>query len=80
MRTKTIIEGFKNSQKIRVVINGIIVFTTIRDAAYNLFGQLEQRAATLEAIDEIRRRRSFGANMVGFSGRFRNIDIQVNLI
>jgi hypothetical protein len=80
MRTKTIIEGFKNSQKIRVVINGIIVFTTIRDAAYNLFGQLEQRAATLEAIDEIRRRRSFGANMVGFSGRFRNIDIQVDLI
>jgi hypothetical protein len=80
MRTKTIIEGFKNSQKIRVVINGIIVFTTIRDAAYNLFGHLEQRAATLEAIDEIRRRRSFGANMVGFSGRFRNIDIQVDLI
>jgi len=50
MRTKVIFDGLKNSQKIRVIINGVIVYTTIKGVLYDLFGNTEQRAAVCDAL------------------------------
>lgn len=53
MRTKTVIEGFKNSQKIRVIVNRVPLYTTVYDAAYNLFGDTTIRAAVWCAIEKL---------------------------
>ena len=50
MRTKVIFDGLKNSQKIRVIINGVIVYTTIKGVLFDLFGNTEQRAAVCDAL------------------------------
>jgi hypothetical protein len=79
MRTKVIIDGFKNSQKLRVIINGITVYTTIKGVLFDLFGNTEQRAAVCDALLELsyfyRTEKS-----TGLGKNFRGYSIQVNLI
>jgi len=79
MRTKVIIDGLKNSQKIRVIINGVIVYTTIKGVLYDLFGNTEQRAAVCDALLQLsyfyRTEKS-----TGLGKNFRGYSIQVNLI
>lgn len=58
MRTKTVIAGFKNSQKIRVIVKGVPIYTTVYDAAFNLFGDTTINAAcwvTMEKLAGARR-------------------------
>jgi hypothetical protein len=79
MRTKVIIDGLKNSQKLRVIINGITVYTTIKGVLFDLFGNTEQRAAVCDALLELsyfyRTEKS-----TGLGKNFRGYSIQVNLI
>jgi len=79
MRTKVIIDGFKNSQKLRVIINGITVYTTIKGVLFDLFGNTEQRAAVCDALLELsyfyRTEKS-----TGLGKDFRGYSIQVDLI
>jgi hypothetical protein len=79
MRTKVIFDGLKNSQKIRVIINGVIVYTTIKGVLYDLFGNTEQRAAVCDALLQLsyfyRTEKS-----TGLGKDFRGYSIQVNLI
>lgn len=79
MRTKVIFDGLKNSQKIRVIINGVIVYTTIKGVLFDLFGNTEQRAAVCDALLEL----SYfyrTENSTGLGKNFRGYSIQVNLI
>ena len=82
MRTKVIIEGLKNTQKFRVVINGIIVGDCqVKDLMGNRFLQTQQRAAVWEALDDIARSRRIGFGLITGSGRtIRGYDVQVDLI
>jgi hypothetical protein len=79
MRTKVIIDGLKNSQKLRVIINGITVYTTIKGVLFDLFGNTEQRAAVCDALLELsyfyRTEKS-----TGLGKDFRGYSIQVDLI
>jgi hypothetical protein len=79
MRTKVLFDGLKNSQKIRVIINGVIVYTTIKGVLYDLFGNTEQRAAVCDALLQLsyfyRTEKS-----TGIGKDFRGYSIQVNLI
>ena len=79
MRTKVIFDGLKNSQKIRVIINGAIVYTTIKGVLFDLFGNTEQRAAVCDALLQLsyfyRTEKS-----TGIGKDFRGYSIQVNLI
>jgi len=79
MRTKVIFDGLKNSQKLRVIINGITVYTTIKGVLFDLFGNTEQRAAVCDALLELsyfyRTEKS-----TGLGKNFRGYSIQVNLI
>ena len=79
MRTKVIFDGLKNSQKIRVIINGVVVYTTIKGVLYDLFGNTEQRAAVCDALLQLsyfyRTEKS-----TGIGKDFRGYSIQVNLI
>lgn len=45
MRTKTLIDGFKNSQKIRVIIDGFGIYTTVGGVATVFATHSHQQAA-----------------------------------
>lgn len=81
MRTKIIIEGLKNTQKFRAIINGIIVGDCqVKDLMGNRFAQREQRAAVWEALMEVALRRRHGLDMTGFGGNRRGFEVQVDLV
>ena len=81
MRTKVIIDGLKNSQKFRAVINGVFIGDCqVKDLLGNRFPHQVQRVAVWEALGEVARSRRVGANMTGFGGNRQGVDIQVDLI
>jgi hypothetical protein len=81
MRTKVIIDGFNNTQKFRVILNGIIIGDCqVKDLLGNRFQQREQRSAVWDALLDIAMRRRHGLNMIGFSGNKRGYDVQVDLV
>jgi hypothetical protein len=80
MRTKTIIDGFKNSQKFRVTLNGIMFFTTVKEMAFDLFGNTEQRVAVWDAMMALAMQRRHETAAVGLAGTWRGYDVQVDLI
>ncbi len=81
MRTKTIIDGFKNSQKFRVIINGVILYTTVKEMAFDLFGQTDQRVAVWESMMKLAyMRRVEKIQPTGLACDIRGYQVQVDLI
>jgi hypothetical protein len=81
MNTKIVIDGLKNSQKFRAVINGVFIGDCqIKDLMGNRFPQREQRVAVWDALMQIAMRRRHGMQMVGYAGTIRGIDVQVDLV
>ena len=81
MRTKVIIDGLKNTQKFRAILNGIIIGDCqVKDLIGNRFQQREQRNAVWDALLDIAMRRRHGLNMTGFGGNKRGYDVQVDLV
>ena len=51
MNTKIIIDGLKNSQKFRAIINGVVIGDCqVKDLVGSRFGQREQRLAVWDAL------------------------------
>jgi hypothetical protein len=82
MRKKAIIQGLKNSQKIRVIVNGVGFNTTVDGMTEMSF--TDQRVAVWQALETIAREK-----IQGYGGQTRvydhkmqsvTIDFQVNLI
>ena len=81
MRTKVLIDGLKNTQKFRAIINGIIIGDCqVKDLMGNRFQQVDQRVAVWESLMDIAMRRRHGLNMTGFAGNKRGYDVQVDLV
>ena len=81
MRTKTIVTGFKNSQKIRVILNGVILYTTIKDVMFNLFGQTDQRIAVTQGLQSLAYMRAVESiKPIGLTGTWSGCSVQVDLI
>lgn len=81
MNTKILIDGLKNSQKFRAIINGVFIGDCqVKDLMGNRFPQREQRVAVWDALMQVAMRRRHGMNMVGYAGTIRGIDIQVDLV
>lgn len=81
MNTKIVIDGLKNSQKFRAIINGVFIGDCqVKDLMGNRFPQREQRVAVWDALMQVAMRRRHGMNMVGYAGTIRGIDIQVDLV
>lgn len=82
MRTKVIIDGFRNSQKFRAIINGVMVGDCqVKDLMGSRFPQREQRVAVWDALMVLASRRRHGLSEIGFVTRSREgIDVQVDLV
>jgi len=89
MRTKTVIEGFKNSQKIRVIVNSVPLYTTVYDMAFNLFGDTTIRAAVWTATEKLSSMRRVAKSVgdptpIGLTYSYgsynKEIQVQVDLV
>jgi len=82
MRRKQIIHGLNNSQRIRVIVNGVGFNTTVQDAVEMPFS--DQRVAVWNALEVIGREKiqGFGGQTKVYDGKMKviNIDFQVNLL
>lgn len=82
MRTKTIIDGLKNTQKFRAVINGVFVGDCqVKDLMGGRFPQQVQRVAVWNALCMIAMSNRIGKPITGFAQRTNNnVDVQVDLV
>ena len=82
MRTKVIIEGLKNTQKFRAVINGVIIGDCqVKDLMGNRFAQRDQRVAVWKALDRVASSHRIGFGLIkGFGATYDGIDVQVDLV
>lgn len=82
MRTKQIIKGLKNSQKIRVIVNGVGFETTVNGMTYMSF--TDQRVAVWSALERIASEgiRGFASSATAYNDKMESvrIDYQVDLI
>jgi hypothetical protein len=76
MRTKQLYPGIGNSQKIRVILNGVGIYTTVA-ATQSIFATTNHRLAVESALSKIS---SNGGLISGYSSRWNGIDFQVDLM
>jgi hypothetical protein len=81
MRTKQIIPGIKNSHRIRVIINGVGFYTTVKDMTEMPFN--DQRVAVWQTLEVCVREGIKGLSqrvkLYDHSFRKTEVDVQVNL-
>lgn len=82
MRTKVIIDGLKNSQKFRAVINGVYIGDCqVKDLMGNRFPHQVQRIAVWNALMQVGMSIRHGKEITGFATRTNEgVDIQVDLV
>jgi len=73
MRRKQIIPGLKNSQRIRVILNGIGFYTTVQGVTEMVFS--EQRVIVCNALELIGREK-----IQGYGGQNRVYDSKMNVV
>ena len=82
MSRQAIIPGLKNSQRIRVIVNGVGFHTTVQGMTEMCF--TEQREAVWNALEVIAREKiqGFGGQTRAYDYKmiFKTIDFQVNLL
>jgi hypothetical protein len=81
MNTKIVIDGLKNSQKFRAIINGVFIGDCqVKDLMGNRFPQREQRVAVWNALMQVGMSIRHGKTVTGFGTNANGIDIQVDLV
>jgi hypothetical protein len=82
MRQKQIIQGLNNSQKIRVIVNGLGFYTTVQGMTKMCF--TEQRMAVWTALERIARKGILGmascTSIYDSKMQKMDIDFQVDLV
>lgn len=67
MRTKQIIRGFNNSEKIRVMIDGVGLYMTVGDIS-NIFATTNHRVAVWEVAERLALDRRLAFKQSGWTG------------
>lgn len=75
MRTKQLYPGVNNSQKIRVILNGVGIYTTVSQAQ-DMFMNIDHRSIVDYALCELSRE----SHISGIASRRNGIDFQVDLL
>lgn len=73
MRRKSIVPGLKNSQRIRVIVNGVGFHTTVQGVTEMVFS--EQRVIVYNALELIGREK-----IQGYGGQNRVYDSKMNVV
>jgi len=79
---KRIIKGLKNSQKIRVIVNGVGFYTTVEGMTQMCF--TEQKVAVWQALERIAAEKiqGFASSTTFYNEKLERerVDFQVNLV
>lgn len=82
MRTKTIVKGLSNSQPIRVILDGVGFYTTVKGV--DLICTTNHRVATLLALDIIVKNKiqGYGGQMFAYDSNMnrQTVNYQVDLV
>ena len=82
MKTKQVVNGLKNSQKIRVILNGIGFFSTVYGVADMPFSG--QRSAVWTALMQMAKEggTGYGSRITCYDSNMKqsSYDVQVNLV
>jgi len=74
----------KQSQKLRIIISGVAIYTTAKQIRYGLFGFTKQNAAAQKALDalEFQRNGSGAADRatIGLAGTWEGLQVQVVIV
>jgi hypothetical protein len=76
MRTKTIVQGLKNSQRIRVILQRVGFHTTIQGVVDNM-SYTDQIFVVMNALGKIA---ESDGKITGFGSNINGYDIQVDLV
>ena len=76
MRTKTIVQGLKNSQRIRVILQGVGFHTTIQGVLDNM-SYTDQIFVVMNALGKIA---ESDGEITGFAGSIGGYNVQVDLV
>lgn len=76
MRTKTIVQGLKNSQRIRVILQGVGFHTTIQGVLDNM-SYTDQVFVVMNALGKIA---DSDGVITGFAGSIHGYNVQVDLV
>jgi len=73
----------RKSQKLRIILSGVAIYTTAQQIRYGLFGFMSQNAAAQKALEALEFSRSCGgvlANTVGQAGTWEGLQVQIDLM
>ena len=89
MRTKTLIDGLKNSQKIRVIIDGFGIYTTVGNI-FNVYAHHSLKQAAFDGLLRLSSNRYFakraneelptGVGMTSYNTTQIGKQVQIDLI
>jgi hypothetical protein len=74
MRTKAIVNGFKNSQKIRVILDGVGIYMTVKDTDH-IFATIKHREVVMCALHMMAKDK-----ITGYVDRFIHYDDNMNKV
>lgn len=82
MRTKTIVKGLSNNQRIRVILDGVGFYTTVKGV--DLICTTNHRVAALLALDYIAKHKlqGYGGQMFAYDSKMvrQTVNYQVDLV
>ena len=83
MRTKAIVAGLKNSQKIRVIVDGVGIYMTVKDTDH-MFATTKHREAVIFTLHLIAKDKvtGMGHRVTHYDDHMKSVqvDIQVDLL
>lgn len=82
MRTKSVVKGLSNNQKIRVILDGVGFYTTVKGV--DLICTTNHRVAALMALDTIVKEKiqGYGGQLFAYDSKMNRVSVnyQVDLV
>ena len=74
----------KPTQKLRIIIGGIGIYTTVKQIRYGLFGFYNQNAAAQKALETLEFTRSLPGSAEqcasGLAGQWEGLQVQIDIL
>ena len=74
----------KQSQKVRIIVSGVAIYTTVKQLRYGLFGFTNQNLGANQALDALELARAGEpvrkCRTVGISGTWSQLQIQLDML
>lgn len=83
MRTKTVVEGLKNSQKIRIIVDGVGIYCRVKDIE-TMFATSNHASAIAVALHTVAKEKITGfctrVKLYDNQMRDTSVDVQIDIV